>query len=298
MITNLERASALNNYNTYVHAIRMERARKYVNALLKTDKQTNNEINTIEKTSVTKKSLSTELKTVLTKNTDIKQTVNSQIDSRVGTKVSEVVDAKITDVLNVKVSEVVATQLNETVGVRLDLINESAISALEKANNLQNMLNQINVNIVTVEDLNTTNTVLENTRNLLDYTRNKLDDTNISLESTNTRINEINEAAFLALEKSNNLQNYIDDLNLTAYNAVTVDDFNSTNMVLRNLLNNTRNILDDTGLKLEVTGLKLEVTNIKLNEINEKLLKKINYLFEMLYHTDSETLMENYPLSD
>ena len=33
-----------------------------------------------------------------------------------------------------------------------------------------------------------------------------------------------------------------------------------------------------------------------INNIKDELLQKINYLFQMFYHSDSKTIMENYPI--
>ena len=40
------------------------------------------------------------------------------------------------------------------------------------------------------------------------------------------------------------------------------------------------------------------VSKTEFLNISDKLLKKIDYLFEMFYHADSDIIMENYPLAN
>ena len=61
---------------------------------------------------------------------------------------------------------------------------------------------------------------------------------------------------------------------------------------ITHIANNLNNIFDDMDQQVN-----LHTENIdKLNIFSVDLLEKIDYLFEMLYHSDSKTIMENYPI--
>jgi DNA anti-recombination protein RmuC len=170
--------------------------------------------------------------------------------------------------------------MNQNMNNTIQNINNSVNGTLQTAllslntntNSLNNTISNINVNLnnslqqaVTIFNTNNSslNAKLDQALASIDNkTQQALDEIIASGNSSSTINNALQEAlTTISTEK----QQALAQINISAYNAIS----------------NITNLVDDDSF---------------VYEIKNELLQKIDYIFEMFFHANSNIIMENYPL--
>jgi len=170
--------------------------------------------------------------------------------------------------------------MNQNMNDTIQNINNSVNNTLQTAlvtintntNSLNTTISNINLNLNTslqqaVTIFNTANSSL-NTK--LDQSLSTIDN------KTQQALDEINSAAANSSTINNALQEALTTINTEKQQALV-----QINISAYNAISNITNLVDDDSF---------------VYEIKNELLQKIDYIFEMFFHANSNIIMNNYPL--
>jgi hypothetical protein len=184
------------------------------------------------------------------------------------------------------------------------LINNLRIASFNSQIDLMRSRNYVN-SLLTVNE-SIINTVSQKAD--VAYVNNTMSNVVINPSAISSTINSYVEQAINTIKSEK--ENAIAEISVYSYNEDTPSPFASSRMnttlnsALLEITNKKDSALEEINYEknialFEINSLSQNVAN-QINGLNnsvkQELLKKIDYLFEMFYHSNSEIIMEIYPL--
>lgn len=265
-------------YTAYLNTYANYKSKNYINSLLSTDK-------TIFK--ITDKKVNVD---------DLSQDVTTVVQNYIGqngiTNVSSINNAiqDAINALNAQKQQLLSdinihsyqamTSINNTTSNTLQYINNSVNTSVQSAllainSNTANLNNTINtINATLASSLQQAITIIDNNNTTM----------NASLQQALTTIDNQKQQAILDIASAsstaynNSLQNALTTINNQTQQSIAEINISSYNAI--------------TDIK---TFVGIDDDSLVLN-IKSELLQKIDYIFQMFFHADSNIIMENYPM--
>ena len=294
---------------SYLNTRHVYKSKNYINELLKEDvtieKMIDDKVNSYDLTqNVTQIVQNYNAENGINNVSSINQAIQNAIDALKAEK------QQLLNDINIHSYQAISL-MNQNMNNTIQNINNSVNDTLQTAllsintntNSLNNTISNINVNLnnslqqaVTIFNTNNSslNTKLDQALASIDNKtqqalneiiasgnssstiNNALQDALLTIDSKREQsLNEINSAA-----NSSTINNALQDA-LTTINTGKQQALAQINISAYNAISNISNLVDDDSF---------------VYEIKNELLQKIDYIFEMFFHADSNIIMNNYPL--
>ena len=248
------------------------------------------------------------INTLLSEDRSIEQIINKKVNSYdLNQNVTQIIENYNSEngINNVSsINQTIQNAINALNEEKQKLLNDinihsyQAISLLNQNmnNTIQNINSSVNSTLQNaLSAINTNTNTLNNTINNINVTlNNSLQQATSILNENNTNISNSLQVALIAIENktSESLNDISSSVNtsvinnalqeaLTTMNTEKQEALTQINISAYNAISNITNLVDD---------------NSSVNEIKSELLQKIDYIFEMFFHANSNIIMENYPL--
>jgi hypothetical protein len=226
--------------------------------------------------------------------------------------------------LTKNITEILQSYTSTEIGTNnVGLINQTIKNAMDELKaEKQQMLDEINIHsnqAISLMNKNM-NTTIENINNSVNSTlQNALQSINSNTNLLNNTINDINTTLHNSLQEAVEILNENNTNISTSLQSALVSIENKTQQSLHELslsvnTNEIKNVVEEaiSTINIEKQQALVEINTTADNaisnitnlvdddsfiyEIKNELLQKIDYIFEMFFHANSNIIMDNYPI--